>query len=141
MRDINSIIIHCSATPPSLDIGADEIRTWHKAKGWNDIGYHFVIRRDGTLEPGRPVALAGAHARGHNKDSIGICYIGGIDEQGRADDNITEPQLDALGQLLITLGHTYPDVDEIKGHRDTGANKACPSFDVKHWLITKDVRP
>ena len=83
MRDINQIIVHCSATPPSMIVGADDIRKWHKARGWSDIGYHYVIKRNGVTEKGRDITRVGAHAKGHNEDSLGVVLIGGIDEDGK----------------------------------------------------------
>ena len=103
MRDIKKIIIHCSATSAEMDIGAKEIAQWHKDRGWSDIGYHFVIRRDGTIEHGRPVERPGAHARHHNNDSIGICLVGGINESGEPDSNFTFDQIVSLKQAIDNL--------------------------------------
>ena len=134
MREISKLIIHCSATKPEMDIGADEIRDWHKGKGWDDIGYHFVIRRNGELEKGRDVAISGAHARGHNFSSIGICLIGGIDSDSKADDNFTLKQYNTLIQLVSFLKMTFP-IDDVLGHRDLpNVNKECPCFDARAWL-------
>jgi len=138
MRDINYIIVHCSDTYPDMDIGADEIRKWHVGQnGWDDIGYHYVIRRDGTLEDGRDLdndgdvdEEVGAHAYGFNAHSLGICLIGG---KGRKDDgpeaNFTMAQYHALAQLINRLRPTYNN-PELKGHRDV-STKACPSFNVQ----------
>lgn len=132
MRAINLIVIHCSATPPSMDIGAEEIRLWHtKQNGWSDIGYHFVIRRDGRQEEGRPLERIGAHAKGFNKNSIGICYVGGVDENLDPEDNRTDCQKDQLLSLLYLLKLSYPAA-QIVGHCDLpGVTKACPSFNAK----------
>ncbi|MGB0717980.1 MAG: N-acetylmuramoyl-L-alanine amidase [Alphaproteobacteria bacterium] len=131
MREINKVIVHCSATTPSQDIGVTELRQWHiTERGWSDIGYHFVIRRDGNLETGRPIERPGAHAKGHNKDSVGVCLIGGVDEYGKPVFNYTYHQMDTLWNFL--KGFTN---EEIIGHRDLpGVKKSCPCFDVRSWL-------
>lgn len=127
-REINEIIVHCSATPEGKDYTVMDIRRWHKAQGWSDIGYHYVIYRNGHVEPGRNVDVAGAHCNGHNLHSIGICYIGGVDRDGKtAKDTRTLQQKAVLLSLLTDLRALYPDA-KIHGHRDF-ANKACPSFD------------
>ena len=129
MREITHIIIHCSATPKSMDIGADKIRDWHvNGNGWSDIGYHEVIRRSGEIEHGRPHNKQGAHAAGHNKNSIGICLIGGIDKSGKAQFNFTMHQLNALAGLVNGLKVKYPKATVI-GHNSV-SSKECPSFDV-----------
>lgn len=146
MRKITKIIIHCSATPPDMDIGAEEIRRWHtEGNGWSDIGYHYVIRRDGTVEPGRPVAKQGAHcaARNGNVASIGICMVGGVKRDGKrlvVEDNFTRPQWLALRKLVRELQGEFPAIDTILGHRDLDPGKACPSFSVRDWLIRERVR-
>ena len=131
-RPIDLIILHCSATMPHMDIGVKEVRKWHKARGWSDIGYHFVIRRDGELEIGRDLDKAGAHTKGYNARSIGICMVGGVDEYNDAQDNFTVAQWDTARQLLTYLEIDYPHVT-IAGHNEY-ANKACPSFDVQKEL-------
>jgi N-acetyl-anhydromuramyl-L-alanine amidase AmpD len=134
MREIKRLIIHCAATKPDMDIGVEEIREWHKERGWKDIGYHFVIRRTGEIEKGRPVSQVGAHAKGHNLDSIGICLVGGIDEDGDADANFTFEQYVALEQFVDEAEDYYGDLD-VLGHRDLpGVAKACPCFDVTSFL-------
>lgn len=141
-REIKQIIIHCSATRPDLDIGAAQIRAMHRDKGWSDIGYHYVIRRDGRVELGRDLDKdgdideeVGAHAFGWNAHSIGICLIGGADAQGRGQANFTHEQMVALAAFLVAKREEYPAA-RVMGHRDTGAEKDCPSFDVAHWLKT-----
>ena len=132
MRPIDTIIIHCSATKPSMDIGAEEIDDWHRARGWAQIGYHYVIRRDGAIEHGRPVEVMGAHVKGHNTGSIGVCYIGGIDEAGKPEDNRTARQKTWMIALVKDLMRVHGVlVERVIGHRETGAPKACPSFDVE----------
>lgn len=133
MREINRIVVHCAATPPDMDIGAAEIREWHLDRGWNDIGYHAVIRRDGGVELGRPVEVMGAHAAGYNDDSIAVCLVGGVDEDGEADSNYTRHQWSALERIVGQWMAEYPNA-EVCGHRDLpGVTKACPSFDAPQW--------
>jgi len=101
MRTINKIIVHCSATPEGRDVSPEEITRWHvEENGWSDVGYHFIITLDGVVHYGREVERAGAHVRGHNSDSIGICYVGGLDENFIAKDTRTEEQKEALVNLL-----------------------------------------
>lgn len=132
MRQIREIIIHCSATKPDMDIGAAEIRQWHVDKGWNDIGYHFVVRRNGVVEPGRPVEHVGAHTQGHNTHSIGICMVGGINRSGQPDSNFTWRQWAALHDLVCELVEKHPNAT-VTGHRAYTTAKACPSFDAVSW--------
>ena len=132
MRKINRIVVHCSATPPDMDIGVDEIREWHLARGWSDVGYHAVIRQNGRLEKGRNIGTPGAHARGYNKNSIGICLIGGVDCGGNPQKNYTDGQIRALRNLINLLLILFPDA-ELCGHNDLTSKKACPCFDVKDW--------
>jgi len=131
-REINRIILHMAYTPPSMDVGAKEIDGWHKQRGWRGIGYHYVIRRDGTLEHGRPHEEQGAHTKHENADSIGICLVGGkhIAHEG-ADCNFTSAQWRTLDRLCRDLLLAYPGA-QISGHRDWGATK-CPSFDALEW--------
>lgn len=137
-RKIKYIIIHCSATPPKLDIGAAEIDRWHRQRGWNEIGYHFVIRKNGTLEKGRDLYKVPAQAKGYNKNAIGICYVGGLDEELKPKDTRTNWQKTTMEALVKALHDIYPEA-EILGHRDLpGVHKSCPSFDVKTWL--KEIR-
>ena len=129
MRKITKIIVHCADTPEGRDDKAADIRRWHKARGFNDIGYHYVVDLDGTIEAGRDVTIAGAHCTGHNADSIGVCYIGGADTDMKPKDTRTEKQKTALRLLLKYLVQKYPGA-KIYGHRDF-SSKACPSFDAK----------
>lgn len=134
-RKINKIIVHCSATPPRMDIGVEEIRRWHKERGWSDIGYHYVICRDGHVEAGRDVEKAGAHTKGHNRDSIGICLIGGVDDEGKPCANFTNAQWGSLASSLRFIRALCGDnALPIYGHNDFTDKKACPSFDVGEWL-------
>lgn len=121
-----------------MDIGAADIRRWHRAKGWLDIGYHFVIRRDGTVETGRNIATPGAHVEGFNSCSIGICMVGGLDDKGDPENNFTEAQFRSLYHQLQLLQAKFPNAS-IQGHRDfPKVAKACPSFDVRGWLASHD---
>ena len=129
MRKITKIIVHCADTPEGRDDKAADIRRWHLERGFSDIGYHYVVDLDGTIEPGRDVEIAGAHTTGHNADSIGICYIGGADTDMKPKDTRTEEQKTALRLLLKYLVQKYPGA-KIYGHRDF-AKKACPCFDAK----------
>lgn len=127
MRDINNIIVHCSATPEGREVSTEEIRQWHLDRGWSDIGYHFVVELDGTVCDGRPLEKAGAHASGHNADSIGVCYVGGTNKEGEPKDTRTDEQAVALVELLKGLREDYPE-SIIIGHRDV-SEKDCPCFD------------
>jgi len=136
MKSVDYIVIHCSATPPSLDIGVKEIDAWHKKQGWARVGYHYVIRRNGQLEKGRPEDKAGAHVKGFNHCSIGICLVGGLDNKRVAASEFTPEQWATLGVLVDELHIKYPTA-EILGHKDfPDVNKACPCFDVKKWWAT-----
>ena len=105
-------------------------------KGWSDIGYHFVIRRNGTIERGRDQSLEGAHAHGHNQDSIGICLVGGVDDLGKPDRNFTDAQFASLKTLVFGLVMEYRNVTRVCGHRDLpGVTKACPCFDAEDWFL------
>ena len=128
-RSINKIIVHCSATVEGKDYTVSEIRKWHLARGFSDIGYHYVVYRDGSVHKGRNIDIAGAHTTGYNTHSVGVCYVGGLDENGRAKDTRTPEQKDALVRLLKRLKELYPKAT-IHGHREF-ANKACPCFDAR----------
>lgn len=127
MRKINEIIVHCTATPAGRQHSAADIDRWHRARGFARIGYHYVVRLDGTVEAGRPEESVGAHCLGHNAHSIGVVYVGGTDASGCPTDTRTPRQREALLRLLYDLRQRYPGA-EIRGHRDFAA-KACPSFD------------
>ena len=127
MRTINEIIIHCSATKEGNKISAATIDRWHKDRGWRCIGYHYVVRIDGSIEYGRPVQDIGAHVKGKNKHSIGVCYIGGLDADMEPKDTRTTEQKESLLYLIKTLKRLHPNAT-IHGHREF-ANKACPCFD------------
>lgn len=130
MRDIDKIIVHCSATPEGRHTTVEEIKQWHLQRGWKDIGYHYIIYLDGTIHRGRPESVVGAHCSGYNKNSIGVCYIGGLDKDGKTPkDTRTEGQKRALREILNRLKRDYPKAT-LHGHNEF-ANKACPSFNVK----------
>ena len=130
MRDLNRIILHCAATREGKDFSVDTIREWHvNGRGWSDIGYHWVIRLDGSIEVGRPLEKSGAHTKGHNKDSVGVCYIGGCDADGKPKDTMNPEQEKAWRMIVLSLRTLYGDLT-IHGHNEF-AKKACPSFIVK----------
>lgn len=134
---VKYIVVHSSATPQDRDHTKADIDRWHKARGFRDTGYHYVILLDGILEVGRPITEQGAHVRGHNHNTIGVCYIGGTDAQGKPKDTRTAAQKATLKQLLSELKAVYKDA-EVVGHRDLAAT-ACPSFDAKEEY--KDLKP
>ena len=149
MNKIDAIVVHCSATRAGQDIGKSEINRMHVERGFNCIGYNFVVRIDGTVETGRSLQIDGAHCNSkgfsgvsYNKHSIGICYVGGLDKSGKAADTRTDAQKNALRELIAKLVKEYPDIKEILGHRDTSPDldgdgivepnewiKICPCFD------------
>jgi N-acetylmuramoyl-L-alanine amidase len=140
-RKYTKIVVHCSDTPAGADVGAEDIRRWHtlpppRGRGWRDIGYHYVIRRDGTVELGRDTDRdgssldeIGAHAAGHNSSSVGICLVG-----GKGGFNFTFRQLTQLMQLIEDLREEVPTIEEVVGHRDLNPGKDCPQFDVRSLL-------
>lgn len=135
MRKINEIILHCSATKEGQHVGVDTIRNWHmQGNGWKDIGYHFVIYLDGTVMAGRPIEQAGAHCTDHNANSIGICYVGGLDKNGKAKDTRTPQQKDALLDLVFLLMEHYNLTKENVHVHNEYAAKACPSFSREAFL-------
>ena len=125
MRTITLIIIHCSAVRPDQQSSAAQIDSWHRDRGFKfGIGYHYVIRRDGTIEPGRPEWMIGAHCQNHNKYSIGVCYEGGLDIRGQPADTRTEAQKQTMRRLLEELHERYPRA-VIVGHHDLNPHKAA----------------
>lgn len=128
-RKIDKIILHCAATPEGRDVKTETIRSWHvKGRGWSDIGYHFVIELDGSVVAGRPLHRPGAHTKGHNATSIGVCYVGGIDKDKNPKDTRTKAQKESMDNLIESLLSDHPDAS-VHGHNEF-ASKACPSFDV-----------
>lgn len=155
MRRIEALVVHGSWTKPGVDIGVATIRKWHttpkpEGRGWSDIGYHFVLRRDGVEEVGRPVARAGAHVAGHNDHTIGMCLVGGREDDtpdtaGLTEEqkqemlwefNYTEPQITGLVAWVARMRSEYGPV-KVLGHRDyPGVTKRCPGFDVRAFFRT-----
>lgn len=122
---IKALVVHCAATPNGRPHDAADIHQWHRERGWDGIGYHYVIRIDGRIENGRPNYWTGAHVGGHNQNTLGICLIG--------TDMFTNEQYLALDTLLRDLREVYPDA-KIRGHRDYDSGKDCPGFDLEKWL-------
>jgi len=137
MRPLDKIILHCSATREGQDISVETMRQWHLKRGWSDIGYHFVIYLDGSIHKGRPIEKVGAHTSGQNTGSIGICYVGGVEKDGKTPkDTMTELQETAMVNLIKALREEYGDMT-LHGHNEFAA-KACPSFKVYekyNWLL------
>lgn len=140
------LVVHCSATSATMDIGVREITQWHLQRGFDTVGYHYVIRRNGKLESGRRESAIGAHVKGHNAHSIGICLVGGVDAANKPENNFSSAQFTSLEGLLKELQNRYPNA-RILGHRDLSPDKngdgkitanefikACPSFDIGQWL-------
>ena len=129
MRAITLIVIHCSAVKPDQQSSAAQIDSWHRQRGYHlGIGYHYVIRRNGDIEPGRPEWMVGAHCLNHNKYSIGVCYEGGLDARGQPADTRTAEQKSAMRNLLEDLHKRQPRA-VIVGHRDLSHDRDCPCFD------------
>ena len=129
MRHITLIVIHCSAVKPDQQSSAAQIDSWHRQRGFKfGIGYHYVIRRDGTLEMGRPEYMVGAHCKNHNQHSIGVCYEGGLNARGDPADTRTEAQKRTMRQLINELRERYPKAIVV-GHHNLNPLKACPCFD------------
>lgn len=123
-RDVQFLVVHCADTPDDKDFSAEDIHKWHRQKGWDGIGYHAVICRDGTVHQGRPDYWPGAHVRGRNSISLGVCLI------GRQD--FSEGQLTELGLWLDEKLEMYPNA-QVVGHRDLDSSKTCPNFDAGKW--------
>ena len=121
----NEIIIHCSDTPTGRAVSASDIHSWHLQRGWNGIGYHWIIGIDGKLEQGRPEYWQGSHCKGHNFNTLGVCLI------GRGE--YTELQELTLATLVHSIRQRH-DIKSIKGHNEYDTNKTCPMFDVQEWV-------
>lgn len=145
-RFIDKIIIHCSATKEGKDVTVEQIDKMHRKRGFACIGYHFVIYRDGSIHDGRDISKVGAHTTGYNTGSIGICYVGGLDKNGKIKDTRTYQQKDSLYKLVRELMKMYP-IKEVKGHRDYSPDtngdgviskyewiKGCPCFEVSDFM-------
>ena len=135
-RKTDEIILHCTATREGRDYTVETIDRWHKDRGFNCIGYHFVIYRDGTVHRGRPMGAVGAHCQGHNSRSISVCYVGGLDKSGKSKDTRTDEQKTALTETVKWLLSYYGlSISDVHGHREFAA-KACPSFDANVFRET-----
>ena len=146
MRTINLLVIHCTATRQGVDYTVEDIRKWHKQRGFRDIGYHFLIGIDGKIHNGRPIEQSGAHAKGYNTNSVGISYVGGLDSNNKPSDTRTTAQIYALKSIVDVLSIIY-DVEKVVGHRDLSVDmngdgvitpsewmKSCPCFNVETEL-------
>lgn len=130
MRPVTEIIIHCTGTVPSNSTTVEAVRDYHvKHNGWKDIGYHYLIYLDGSIHQGRPIDQAGAHCKNHNSNTIGICYVGGLDENKKPKDTRTVRQVAAIRQLVQSLKVCFPTIKKVSGHYMYD-NKDCPCFDV-----------
>lgn len=132
MRTITKIIIHCTATREDVPVTVAQVDKWHRQRGWNGIGYHYLVYLDGSVHPGRSEDVVGAHTAGHNAESIGVCYVGGIGADGRAKDTRTPAQKASLAALVKQLRTKYPQAT-VHGHNEFAA-KACPCFNVQQEL-------
>ena len=132
MRYIDKLIVHCTATPQFKDFDVEDVRDWHvKGNGWSDVGYHWLVKLDGTVQEGRPMERIGSHVRGQNKSSIGIAYVGGMDkDMNEWIDTRTPEQKDAIFNLLMDLKFQFPDA-VVYGHNDFTDKKVCPCFNAK----------
>jgi len=143
----DTIVIHCSATPPTMDIGVEKIKEWHVTdNGWDDVGYHHIIKRSGTIETARPEEMQGAHAAKVNWRSIGICLVGGSNSNGDWDNNFTDEQFKSLKSLILDLLKKYENpedftqINKIIGHYQVEPKKECPSFNVPNWLEQNELK-
>lgn len=131
MRPLKEIIIHCTGTIPSNSTTVEAVRRYHvNHNGWKDIGYHYLIYLDGSIHQGRPLDQKGAHVKNHNEGTIGVCYVGGLDNNKKAKDTRTEAQKLALHRLVDALKTAFPTIKKVSGHYMYD-NKACPCFDVR----------
>lgn len=128
-RSNEEIILHCTATPINMTVTVKDVDRWHKEMGWDGVGYHFLILQDGTLQIGRNLNIAGAHCKGHNKTSIGIAYVGGIDAMGNSADTRTKQQRATMRTLINVLKKIYPGI-KVTTHNKY-ANKDCPCFKIE----------
>ncbi|MCL6270269.1 N-acetylmuramoyl-L-alanine amidase [Sansalvadorimonas sp. 2012CJ34-2] len=134
-NETNTIVVHCSATKPDQSVTFDTIKRWHlMERAFMDIGYHWVIERDGSVKQGRPIDDWGAHVKGHNHESVGICLVGGTDQDGNAEDNFTSIQKRMLKFLVGGCLQLWPEA-VVKGHYHFNRDKDCPSFDIEQWLV------
>ena len=132
MKTIKALIVHASASPDGRDDRAEDIHRWHHERGWDGIGYHYVIDRDGTIEFGRPWYWMGAHVRGNNANTLGICLIG--------TEEFTEAQHDSLQAIIQRERDNHPDAI-VRGHNDYDKRKADPNFNVSEWATARGIDP
>lgn len=130
LSSIDTIVIHTTATKEGQDVTIEQIDRWHKNRGWTMVGYHYVVDLQGNVHKGRCITQVGAHVKGHNKTSIGICYVGGLDENGEPKDTLRPIQKNAIGFLLLALKAVLQQPIAVKGHKEF-TNKACPCFEVQ----------
>lgn len=136
-RPIDEIVVHCAATPEGRDFTVDDITAWHKARGWSDNGYHYIVYRDGTVHEGRPVGQVGSGVAGHNIGKVHVCYIGGVSADGKTPkDTRTAPQRSSLLWLVGALRGKHKGIRSVTGHNQYAA-KACPSFDVRRDALAR----
>jgi N-acetylmuramoyl-L-alanine amidase len=147
LNDIHTIVIHCSATKQGLDFGVEDIDRWHKARGWSMVGYHRIIRLDGTPEQGRPFTRRGAHVKGNNTNTLGFCLIGGLDSEGKPKNTFTYDQWSTLLSEILRAKKACINIKKVLGHRDFSPDlngdglitpdewmKECPCVDISHKM-------
>ena len=139
---VRFLVLHCSATRCNQDYSVEQLRRDHKARGFYDIGYHFYIRKDGTITQHRKLLEVGAHTRPYNRCSIGICYEGGLDEKGKPCNTMTAEQETRLVDLFRNLKILFPKA-KIVGHRDLPGTtpKECPCLDAGSWAARHRKHP
>lgn len=137
------IVIHCADTKPSMDhVNEDEIRQWHKERGWSDAGYNIVIPRKpaddqhGYIEIARPLDFQGAHVAGYNHRALGICLVGGMSEDGKPENNFLPEQWKHL-RIAVRFALSYAPRAVLRGHTELDSAKTCPNFDVRAWAIAE----
>ena len=129
----DTIVIHCTQTPEDMDVDVEKVTTWHKNRGFDTIGYHYLIKRDGTLQVGRDEDVTGAHAVAVNGTSIGVALVGGGTVDMGWENNFESVQFETLKSILLKLKDKY-DIKKIIGHYEVDTKKECPSFNVPGWL-------
>ena len=129
----DTIVIHCTQTPADMDVDVAKVTEWHTQRGFDTIGYHYLIKRDGTLQTGRDESLVGAHAVAVNGTSIGVALAGGGTADMGWENNFEPIQFETLKSIIIKLKDKY-NIQKIIGHSEVESTKQCPSFDVQGWL-------
>lgn len=131
MRQIDEVILHCTATPWQREVDIEEIRRWHtQGNNWSDVGYHYLIQLDGSLQAGRDLTIAGAHTKGHNQRTVGVAYVGGLKADGEPGDTMTLEQEETFEHLFFALQMVLCKPLALSGHREY-SSKSCPGFDPK----------